>query len=65
VATLALVEGICSWLDGIPLAIELAAARVPVLGVAHLAQQLQRGIGFAAPEQSLCPARQLIRRSAG
>jgi predicted ATPase/DNA-binding CsgD family transcriptional regulator len=56
-ATLALVEEICSWLDGIPLAIELAAARVPVLGVAHLAQRLQRGSGFLRQSSRSAPAR--------
>jgi predicted ATPase/DNA-binding CsgD family transcriptional regulator len=61
--TLALVEEICSWLDGIPLAIELAAARVPILGVAHLAQRLQRGSGFLRHSSRSAPARHQTLRA--
>jgi predicted ATPase/DNA-binding winged helix-turn-helix (wHTH) protein len=40
----ALVAGICRQLDGIPLAIELAAARVDLLGVRELAARLEEGL---------------------
>ena len=36
------VRRICEWLDGMPLAIELAAARVRVLSVGQIAQRLER-----------------------
>jgi predicted ATPase/DNA-binding CsgD family transcriptional regulator len=37
---------ICRWLDGIPLAIELAAARVTALSVEQIAERLQRDSGL-------------------
>ena len=36
------VRRICRWLDGMPLAIELAAARVSILSVAQIADRLER-----------------------
>src|SRR5439155_3563420 len=37
---------VCRWLDGIPLAIELAAARVKLLTVEQLAQRLGDTLGL-------------------
>ena len=51
------VRRICRWLDGMPLPIELAAARVPVLSVGQIAERLERDAsvlrhtGRAAPER--------------
>jgi non-specific serine/threonine protein kinase len=43
------VARICQRLDGIPLAIELATARLAVLGVEQLADRLQNRVGVLAP----------------
>jgi predicted ATPase/DNA-binding CsgD family transcriptional regulator len=48
---------ICSWLDGIPLAIELAAARVPVLGAAQIARRLEADGEFLSSASRRGPAR--------
>ena len=51
------VRRICQWLDGMPLPIELAAARVPVLSVGQIAERLERDASVlrhtnrAAPER--------------
>jgi predicted ATPase/DNA-binding CsgD family transcriptional regulator len=36
------IRRICRWLDGMPLAIELAAARVPILSVGQIADRIER-----------------------
>ncbi len=51
------VARICRWLDGMPLSIELAAARVPVLGVGEIAERLERGTGFMRHASRAIPER--------
>ena len=51
------VARICRWLDGMPLAIELAAAQVPVLSVAEIADRLERGLGSLRHAGRVAPAR--------
>ncbi len=51
------VERICRWLDGMPLALELAAARVPMLGVTQIAERLERDSGFLRRSSGSAPAR--------
>ncbi len=51
------IRRICRWLDGMPLPIELAAARVPVLSLSQIADRLERDAsvlrhtGRTAPER--------------
>jgi predicted ATPase/transcriptional regulator with XRE-family HTH domain len=49
---------ICRRLDGIPLAIELAAARLPALGLFGLREQLHRHFGILASGNRDLPERQ-------
>lgn len=53
------VRRICRWLDGMPLAIELAAARVSVVGVTEIAERVvQDSISFLSQGSPAAPARQ-------
>ena len=47
--TVAAVARICARLDGIPLALELAAARLTTLSVEDLARRLQHDLGVLTP----------------
>jgi predicted ATPase/DNA-binding CsgD family transcriptional regulator len=51
------VARICRWTDGMPLAIELAAARVPALGVMQIAERLERDISFLRHSSRTAPER--------
>jgi predicted ATPase/DNA-binding winged helix-turn-helix (wHTH) protein len=55
---------ICRRLDGLPLAIELAAARVPVLGVAGIVQGLDERLQLLADTRRRAPHRQRTLRAA-
>ena len=51
------IADICRWLDGMPLAIELAAARVAVLGVTQIAERLERDTAFLRHTSRTAPER--------
>ena len=55
---------ICRRLDGLPLAIELAAARVPLLGVAGIVQGLDERLQLLADTRRRAPPRQRTLRAA-
>jgi predicted ATPase len=58
----AAVAGICAWLDGLPLAIEMAAARVKWLHPAALLQRLSQRLSlFIAGPRDLTPRQQTLR----
>jgi predicted ATPase/DNA-binding SARP family transcriptional activator len=63
-ANAAAVAALCQRLEGIPLALELAAARVAALTPAQMLQQLQRPLDFLVSRQQGAPARQLTVRAA-
>ena len=52
------VASICEMLDGMPLAIELAAARLDLFTVQELAKEIVRGIGILEARARDIPARQ-------
>lgn len=58
------VAEVCRKLDGIPLAIELAAARVGVLSVAQVSGRLGRSLGLLAGGDRTSPERQQTLRGA-
>jgi predicted ATPase/DNA-binding CsgD family transcriptional regulator len=51
------VRRICAKLDGLPLALELAAARVPLLGVGQIAERLEQDSGFLRHGNRRAPER--------
>lgn len=55
---------ICRHLDGLPLAIELAAARVPLLGVSQLSSALEERLRVLSSRDSTVPRRQQTLRAA-
>ncbi len=54
----AAIARICAQLDGLPLALELAAARVPLLGIEQIAERLERGNAFLRHAGPSVPQRQ-------
>jgi predicted ATPase/DNA-binding winged helix-turn-helix (wHTH) protein len=58
------VVAICRQLDGLPLAIELAAARVPMLGIQGLASGLDERLRWLTGGRRSAPARQQTLRAA-
>ncbi|HEU0204751.1 MAG TPA: winged helix-turn-helix domain-containing protein [Burkholderiaceae bacterium] len=58
------VAGICRHLDGVPLAIKLAAARVPLLGLAGLHEALTHSLKVLGGGPRDAPARQQTLRAA-
>lgn len=56
-ANAAAVADICRRLDGLPLAIELAAARLPILGVDQLAARLDDALRLLGNRRRTSPAR--------
>jgi hypothetical protein len=58
------VADICRRLDGIPLAVELAAARARVLGIGELLERLEDRLGLLVGGSRVAPARQQTVRHA-
>jgi predicted ATPase len=62
-ATAAKVAAISARLEGLPLAIELAAAWVRALGIEQILERLDDGVGFLAGGQRSAPNRQQTMRA--
>jgi len=62
--TRSIVADICAQLDGLPLAIELAAARLPLLGLDGLRQRLSDRFRLLANSSRSAPSRQRTLRAA-
>lgn len=60
----ALIQTICHRLDGIPLALELAAARVPSLGMQHVAERLTDRFALLATSRPTANAHHQTLRDA-
>jgi predicted ATPase/DNA-binding winged helix-turn-helix (wHTH) protein len=63
-ASLQASAAVCRQLDGVPLALELAAARVPLLGVAGVLARLDRPLGLLTRGAAGAPTRQQTLRAA-
>ena len=59
-----LIRDLCVRLEGVPLAIQLAAARVPALGIAQVAKLLDDRFGFLAGGSRVDPPRHRTIRAA-
>jgi len=62
-ARAAAIGGICRRLDGLPLAIELAAARVPALGVDQILERLDDSLHLLVGGSRTAPTRQQTLRA--
>ncbi len=61
-ANIAAVARVCTQLDGLPLAIELAAARVPLMTVSEIAERLNNALGLLTrPLTPTVPRHQTLR----
>src|SRR5215472_8084817 len=63
-ASVATIAGICRTLDGVPLAIELAAARLRALSVEQISERLTDKFGLLASGDRTAPPRQQTLRAA-